>query len=1449
MTNQRSNSMQLLTYLERLFAALDDPTDLTEIRQRIADLARDFLKADLVAVYSVNPLSAIDPHRRKFLRPPTISGNLHKSAKTYDQKPRPDGATQEIIEKGTLFVEDMAQSPRYQGNFVISEGISSYAGVALRPDNESDLLGIIYVDYREPRIFSNAERYDLSIFARFAATLLSFTWYLRRYQEVSRIGQEINQDLGTIQSIFEKLQRHLPGIIDVHQAMLLAIYQPQQGTLNLHLTENNEYKVFPEYPLDGGSKWVIEQGQSLLVHQLSQEVDALKQMGVNLIDIPDTKPEVESLIFVPLMLRDTKLEDAIALGVLSVQHEQPNRYDSEDLHLLEALGRHLALAISNIRMFSGLERLTQSGQALTRHLESEQLLDEVVFEIQQATRADIVVLYPYNQTTGSYALPPRQCGNFLVPEFRPHTFVRPDDMAALTIQKEKPEFARSSHHLYTKIGGDPQRRLGSFETREGIASTAALPLRVGDDPSEPVGALFVNFRVRQRFDAPQKQMIQSLANYAAIAIRNAKLLDSAQHRHITDLELLRDIDAKIGSILDLQELLQGVLELVGEHIQVDEASVLLYDPQEKVLNTVAAIGRHAEISREQKISLDDGRGIVREVFAQRKPIRIDNVHTEPEWREKHLEVASDTLSELDVPIFNAGEVIGIINMENTREAAFSQADQEFLVTLAGQAVLAIKNAEAYEREKRVSEERQALVDIGKEIVSKLDPQLVFDAILQKALEVTNCQAGNLMLFDPQRKDLWMAAERGVIGYEIGHRLSLDEGVVGQVATHKKPLNVDVCSSSWKDVFLGFIPDSCSELAVPLLEGDRLRGVLNIESTARNYFKKHDERLLAALADMAVIALRNVEQFASVTEGRERLKALNRVDTKIIAQADNPDAVMRAIVENALLLTQADSSDLSLYIDGDLRVSYFAHQDESQNIVTEIADRENTTDLPQGIIAHVAATRQAYWTKSDAQSDPYFLGKISIASALAVPLLTQNQQMIGVLNLESRVPYAFDAEDAEIIQLLAGQAVIAYNLAQSYTATESEKRRFEDLYRVGEEIAELVDIENTRKAYEIVANKLAARSTSGQVVIRRLQEDTQELVLVHCVQRRDNPPRERMKLDEGVNGRVAEERKTVIIHDTRKDLNGVRPKLSDPQTRSLIVAPIDYGQQFYGTLTLSESRYYAFGESDVRLLEGLARQLALTLYRLEITEANSQAEQRISAAEAMSAMGQSAFELAHRLGNDLGLVNTYVENLEDILKLLEVNSDDLSTELNKIHRDVTKVLNLSHGMKEIFNDFRDGKRPKLSPVSIPPEVLIEEAVLSLPELPNNITIEVHVEPETPSVSADHSQIADTLRNLYTNAVQAMSRKGGVVSLRAHNVGRFVEFQVSDTGPGIPKDIQIRIFDLFYSTKGSTGFGLWSARRNALANGGDLTVTSEPGQGATFVLLLPKADSNMEGRVEQ
>ena len=168
-----------------------------------------------------------------------------------------------------------------------------------------------------------------------------------------------------------------------------------------------------------------------------------------------------------------------------------------------------------------------------------------------------------------------------------------------------------------------------------------------------------------------------------------------------------------------------------------------------------------------------------------------------------------------------------------------------LTGLAALAVVALQNAQAYEREKRLLAEAQVLNEISKEITSQLNYAHVFDLILEKALELTHSSSGTLELYDRSQNELWMIAERGVSESKKGLRLGLDEGVVGFVARTKRSVNVDTSRSPWNEMYLDYIPETRSELAVPMLEGGELRGVLNVESSTPNNFSERNLDSLTA----------------------------------------------------------------------------------------------------------------------------------------------------------------------------------------------------------------------------------------------------------------------------------------------------------------------------------------------------------------------------------------------------------------------------------------------------------------------------------------------------------------------------------------------------------------------------------------------------------------------------
>jgi GAF domain-containing protein len=1389
--------------------------DLNSLLQHIAETAQEGFAADACVMLAFNPIT------EGFIGSQIVVGNLHIMDELLHDKPRPKGVTQQVLKEDIVLVEDLEEKPEYHNRFLMKEGIRSFAGLAMRTRHRHRPLGVIYLDFRQPREFTPTDRESFKNFAIQAALLLQEVWLENHLEEIARIGQEINHNLDTVEGLFQHLQTYVKAILDDSHMLLLAVYQPQTNTVDFHVKAQGTYTSMNSPLLLGGAtKYIIESQEPQFIRHLSEEKDHLP-FQVN--NITGTE-ERESLIFVPLTLR------GLSLGVLSIQHPRPNAYGQEDLFSLQLLANYFALALHNMRLYHNLNQLNETGQLLTQQLETEQTLQATVDKIRDATQADIVVLYPYEPALQRFVLPPRISGDLLNTGFPRTLRLRPDDAATLALSHLEPIFAKESMTVYTELYSDIQTRRGNFKEREKICSSAVVPLRVGN---ESVGVLFVNFRQPQRFDSTQKLLIEGLAHYAAIAIKNSQVFGNLSLRRVGELEILQKIDRELTHTLELDTVLNTILKLAHERIPADEASILLHNTRTHILDTAVAIGRHAEASRKQVLSLQEMKGITRWVVDQKKSARVNNVHTEEPWHVLYLPVASDIVSELDVPLLDGDEVVGVLNFESTKEGAFKQEEQDFLQTLAGQTVLAIKNAQAYEREKRLAEEGRVLNEISKEITSQLDLNHVFDLILKKALGLTNSTRGNLMLYDRERNDLWMAAERGVVEEKKGWRQSLDEGIVGNVAEQKQILNVDLSQPPWNDVNLGFFPGALSELAVPMLAGGDLLGVLNIESLAPNNFSERDERLLQGLADLAVIALQNAQAFEREKRLAAESQVLNQISKEITSQLDTSH-VFDLILKKALELTYSTLGSLHLY-NTDLNELL---------MVAEVGVAQGLRGLRQllyeGIVGHVASQKQLLNVKDISQPPwnkifmEFFPGT---KSELAVPMLA-GKEIRGVLNVESPWPGHFSEKDERLLQGLADLAVVALQNAERYKQAQVEAQRFKLLYQAGQELGKITDLAQLEQAYDIVL-RIAEEQSQSPVVIRRFDIDVLELDVVRASQPHRVDLHRKSKLDSGINGQVAREKRTITLRDIKNPPEGIAtPQPLNANTRSLLITPIIFEKQYYGNLGLDHEEVGHFQDADTLFFEGLAQQLAITIHRLETAKARQEFEQRAQSAELMSSIGQSAFEVTHRLGNDLGLVDSYITDIRSELEKHGLASSFISRKLENIIHSVQTVLAFSIDLRQKLAKLRDKEAMAGEPVLKSPRVLLEE-VSEIIMVPANIQIRMEIDEDVAEVRVIYSLVADILRNLVINAIQAMP-DGGTITLRGRNAGRYVAFEVTDTGVGIPQHKLPNIFDLFFSTKGSSGFGLWSARSNALKNLGDLKVESRPNNGTTFTLFLPRTD---------
>jgi signal transduction histidine kinase len=159
------------------------------------------------------------------------------------------------------------------------------------------------------------------------------------------------------------------------------------------------------------------------------------------------------------------------------------------------------------------------------------------------------------------------------------------------------------------------------------------------------------------------------------------------------------------------------------------------------------------------------------------------------------------------------------------------------------------------------------------------------------------------------------------------------------------------------------------------------------------------------------------------------------------------------------------------------------------------------------------------------------------------------------------------------------------------------------------------------------------------------------------------------------------------------------------------------------------------------------------------------------------------------------------------------------------------------INKIVQDLQDYARP-LNPQAEESDIkTIIEKFLAKSGLPENVKVTVKVEDEARKINADSYYLNRIIYNLVTNSVQAMP-KGGKLTINTYKEKNSVVISVKDTGVGIPKEIQGKMFTPMFTTKSKgQGFGLPVVKRMSESLGGTVTFESQEGKGTTFIVRLP------------
>jgi signal transduction histidine kinase/ActR/RegA family two-component response regulator len=281
----------------------------------------------------------------------------------------------------------------------------------------------------------------------------------------------------------------------------------------------------------------------------------------------------------------------------------------------------------------------------------------------------------------------------------------------------------------------------------------------------------------------------------------------------------------------------------------------------------------------------------------------------------------------------------------------------------------------------------------------------------------------------------------------------------------------------------------------------------------------------------------------------------------------------------------------------------------------------------------------------------------------------------------------------------------------------------------------------------------------------------------------------------------------------------------------------------GTTFATEVTAIPFG------FEGRAGSMVFVLNisdRKRAEEQRAKLEQQLRQAQKMEAVGRLAGGIAHDFNNLLMVIRSYAEMLQNRL-----SADDT---LRKNTQEIMKAADRAASLTRQLLAF--SRKQIFSPVILDLNAVIDETAKMLRRLiGEDIECRVSSAESLWMIEADSDQIVQVLMNLCVNARDAMPQ-GGMLTIATGNVtveegsidgqeyvppGDYVWLSVTDTGTGISKEVQGQMFDPFFTTKDvgkGTGLGLSTVYGIVKQSGGYVWVDSELGQGACFMIYLPR-----------
>jgi PAS domain S-box-containing protein len=496
-------------------------------------------------------------------------------------------------------------------------------------------------------------------------------------------------------------------------------------------------------------------------------------------------------------------------------------------------------------------------------------------------------------------------------------------------------------------------------------------------------------------------------------------------------------------------------------------------------------------------------------------------------------------------------------------------------------------------------ELASVAEVSTAITSLLEPQEILQTVVDKTKESFKLYHSQVYLVDETGEKLVLTSGSGETGKKLvdqGWEISIKskKSLVASAARRKEGVIVNDVIADPDYLPNELLPETCAEMAVPLVIGDTVTGVLDVQSTEVDYFTEEDLSIQTTLASQVAGALQNARQFQQTQKALAETESLYAITSSMTSAFDLEDSLQIMLDQSLLalglevgLVSLVDESTGKLYLSVNTNLP-------------EALERKLSNEGLDGTLCDVVYQQQASITVEDfekeAPVDVTGLVKLGLRSYLGVPLEARGK-ILGTLCVFGKSPRMNPTEGLSILETAGSQIGIAVENAQLFQQTQ---RRTTELSILNEMAQKLTSLMELNPIYETLFEFTSRLMDTTNFYIATYYPETHEVDFPITYINSERIEVDRRPVGPGLTDHIIRTKEPLLLTDDvverMKDMGIDFVSLgNDDPAESWLGVPIIFGDQVIGVIAVqSITTPLLFGEDEKDLLTAVASQAAIAI---------------------------------------------------------------------------------------------------------------------------------------------------------------------------------------------------------------------------------------------------------------